>query len=846
MSANAKRVGYEYRSRVHPRGFVNRWLAVGPFPIVTASGAQPDAETNRLARLGGLGPRTHPIPTDELGWLRIDPPAPGDEVRFRGVGARWTLIDAGRDHTVSLFDRFTPRDNCVAYLYAQIESKDAVAAFRLRVERGAEIWIDGEPRALLYGAMSKLGSTLAETWLPVVLPPGRHEIIVKCWQCRATAMNGWALQLQLIDINERPIEHAEIIVPARNEAEVRSWMRQAEAERTALPSDVPVGERITIWTPPELGVERIRMRLANHDVNWEGDAATGLGPVTPELADQIIDTQLELLDAHGAMLATLRRELIVPPIGPAPADSVRAVLEAIAKTHGQVDTFSCAAGLVASYALGQHPDDPLALMQPALRHIAQKRDCSDFALLWLLRWRRLFGAAPGAAPLAAAVDESLRGFVYAPQDSDAHLMCMVTENHRAAFWTCELLAGEQMPGERFTVTGETGAWHAARARQPLLNWITEKMRYGYKEWGCPYLAVDLDLLCNLRDFCQDEQVAQAAEELVVKTLLLLVNDAFEGILAGSQSRAYAQALLAPNVARPAADIFALLGDPFARPKGNPFAIGLATALRAYPTWLNRGLNPPGDTLLRSREGKAPESARRMIYRTPHAALASAQINPRRELLTMTLPWCASLPGGIQVFSTHPGPGHLSHHHRCNYWSGTITAPRLGQGRSALLCVYDISPFDPWGYTHAYWPTARFDETREAAGWHFGRAGSGYVALRPVPGGRLITEGPYAGRELIATGCRNGWVCQIGGGPDRAAFEAFCASVCAARLSFDDDHLIYESPTDGLLDLTRNGEFTVEGEAVTWPPELHIETPWAYSRWGEGTFNPGTKPTVSAT
>jgi hypothetical protein len=208
---------------------------------------------------------------------------------------------------------------------------------------------------------------------------------------------------------------------------------------------------------------------------------------------------------------------------------------------------------------------------------------------------------------------------------------------------------------------------------------------------------------------------------------------------------------------------------------------------------------------------------------------------------------ATLDEHAVVFTTHPGgkpskrQGDYLDHDR--FWTGSATLPRAVQHRRVAFHVYapgfpsvDEGVLRAFRYrdeTHAYFPTERFDEVVERDGWVIGRRRDGYVALwswRPAAWrehdpAEVFTNGLVERFELVAGGGpENVWILEVGDVGSASSFESFCAAVAGAAVEVTDHgwgedggHLgfdvTYESPAEGRLALSADGELRVDGEVV---------------------------------
>lgn len=86
-----------------------------------------------------------------------------------------------------------------------------------------------------------------------------------------------------------------------------------------------------------------------------------------------------------------------------------------------------------------------------------------------------------------------------------------SENHRLITLTIEHLAGQWFPDDTFTVTGLTGAEHRDRAKQPILEWIDERSRFGFFEWHSNvYMLKNITPLVTLVELAEDDELVAAA------------------------------------------------------------------------------------------------------------------------------------------------------------------------------------------------------------------------------------------------------------------------------------------------------------------------------------------------
>ncbi|MDQ3106349.1 MAG: hypothetical protein M3Q68_00895 [Actinomycetota bacterium] len=227
---------------------------------------------------------------------------------------------------------------------------------------------------------------------------------------------------------------------------------------------------------------------------------------------------------------------------------------------------------------------------------------------------------------------------------------------------------------------------------------------------------------------------------------------------------------------------------------------------------------------------------------------------------------ATLDEHAVVFTTHPGgkpskrAGDYLDHDR--FWTGSATLPRAVQHRRVALHVYApgfpsveegvLRAFRYTYYTHAYFPTERFDEVATRGQWTLGRRRNGYVALwswRPAEWrhhdpAAVFTNGLSERFELVAAGGpENVWILEMGDADRWPTFEEFCEAIDAAtvdvtdhgwgtdgaHLGFDVD---YGSPAEGRIQLDREGALHVAGGRVAVDGYPRFDNPFTVAAQGE--------------
>ncbi|WP_421120968.1 hypothetical protein ACE2AJ_06715 [Aquihabitans daechungensis] len=134
-----------------------------------------------------------------------------------------------------------------------------------------------------------------------------------------------------------------------------------------------------------------------------------------------------------------------------------------------------------------------------------------------------------------------------------------SENHLIIGLVNEHLAGKRMPERTFTVTGLTGAEHAERSKQPILDWVHERAEFGFFEWHSHvYMKKNLTPLLTLVEFSDDPDLVLAAAMGLDLCILDMASFCHAGVYAASRGRTYAKDKL--GVRESIFDAFKLLFD----------------------------------------------------------------------------------------------------------------------------------------------------------------------------------------------------------------------------------------------------------------------------------------------
>lgn len=200
--------------------------------------------------------------------------------------------------------------------------------------------------------------------------------------------------------------------------------------------------------------------------------------------------------------------------------------------------------------------------------------------------------------------------------------------------------------------------------------------------------------------------------------------------------------------------------------------------------------------------------------------------------------------GIELYpaDTHDGP---------NWWTGTVTSPRVVQRANAAIAIYQPKDFQKLLFgerTHAWFPKAGFDDGSvfQASGnsnvdglWTFGRCGDGYLALYSAKKPSWATDGPWKDKELLIEENGNVFIYQVGSADEFGSYQSFVDAVSNARIHVDDlDECSYDIPNGQRLELHYDEDVRYQGRTFSDDSFPRFQNPYVsagYVRWNQYNY-----------
>lgn len=228
------------------------------------------------------------------------------------------------------------------------------------------------------------------------------------------------------------------------------------------------------------------------------------------------------------------------------------------------------------------------------------------------------------------------------------------------------------------------------------------------------------------------------------------------------------------------------------------------------------------------------------YRKPDYMLSTAQDWRKGYGGDQQSIWQATLGAEAVAFTTHPAT-ETDGGDSPNYWVGYGTMPRAIQVKNVVISLYDIDTSDGLYvsdqplYTHAYLPKGKFDEAVKESGWFFARKDDGYLALWTSDSTAVwvtndnAEEADKGDYEIIASGEKTIWICELGSSSEYADFDSFKSAIAGASLTTDISsgmQVTYESPSQGTLVMNWDDDLTQDGSAVNISDYKRYENPYS--------------------
>jgi hypothetical protein len=472
----------------------------------------------------------------------------------------------------------------------------------------------------------------------------------------------------------------------------------------------------------------------------------------------------------------------------------------------------------------------------AIEGVQRREAGSNLHLLALLGMLYRWGEHPQfPAEVRGALEACALGYRYWRDDAGFDLMNFESGANPLLFHACEVLAGQLYPQREFG-DGQKGEWHGARGEELAKQWITSFGAYGSAAWNSPQsMEQEMAALLHLCDFAEAEELFEMATVALDKVFFLLALHTWHGVWGAAGQRSSAS-VVKSGLLQPLAPICNLMWGMGIFNHHVAGVLSLANSTNYEMPLLFARIAQEFPEEVWSREQHAPaagQEANIVTYKTPEYMLSSLQDYRAGEQGDEEMVWRVTMGAEAVIFATHPGSASESDSRSPGYWAGNGRLPRVAQWKDALAAIYQLDEDDLFGFTHAYFPVAAFDEYGMRGGWLFGRKGDGYVALTNSHGVAMVMEERYALREVRAEGRAQCWLVQMGRAALDGDFASFQEKALALPLRFGEGTVEYTTLRGDHLRFGWQGPLLVNDEVEPLSGFRHYENVYTTTELGSG-------------
>ena len=510
----------------------------------------------------------------------------------------------------------------------------------------------------------------------------------------------------------------------------------------------------------------------------------------------------------------------VPQQGTPPAQIADRVTEALdyVAEHGELSSVKALARLATGRS-GRTTDEMIARVLPS---ILDCHDCADFTLVPLL-WCRIQYGDQIAPATRSAVDEAVLNFRYWMDEPGNDVQWYFSENHALLFHTAAYLAGGFFTNEVFVRSGRKGTDQAAAGRQRILDWLTHFEECEMAEWNSvPYFPIDLKGLTALAALATDAEIRTRATSAIKRLIGQIAKSAHHGLMTASQGRSYEHTLRAGRSLELTAFSRLFWGRGWYGCRFHALP-QLALLMREHafslPAELTQLADYQGDKGLEWCFSQGKNSIAKLYhYKTRHIAMGSIAAYRWGEWGYQENPIQLRLGDHpeAQIWINHPGETIQAGFGRPSFWGGCGTLPRVHQYRALAVLDFDAHEGQP-DFSHAWLPTAEFDELEIQGNRISVRSRSGQALLIGSTDFVAVNSGPTAGCEVRLPGSKGRWIVRLCDDKEISTLETFSNRFASISIKEDNGTLVVMDPVYGEVRFGADGVVTAQSR--TLDPQL---------------------------
>jgi hypothetical protein len=214
------------------------------------------------------------------------------------------------------------------------------------------------------------------------------------------------------------------------------------------------------------------------------------------------------------------------------------------------------------------------------------------------------------------------------------------------------------------------------------------------------------------------------------------------------------------------------------------------------------------------QGVAIQRANTCTFKTAGFMLSTAQHYHPGEFGDQQHIWQATLPGQVNIFSTHPGSpmfDDAARNFSPSYWVGNGILPQAMQRENTLLLFYRLGGRKGYleqkrqNFVHFYFPTRRLDETRISENHVYGRKGESYIGIISKVPAQVQED------ELLYRGMNSGFAVILGDKDRFGDFDRFVGQLTQFRLRMSGRNLHFRA--EQTWTMKYRGDTRVDGAII---------------------------------
>jgi hypothetical protein len=198
-------------------------------------------------------------------------------------------------------------------------------------------------------------------------------------------------------------------------------------------------------------------------------------------------------------------------------------------------------------------------------------------------------------------------------------------------------------------------------------------------------------------------------------------------------------------------------------------------------------------------GTAIPRANTYTYRTKYYSVYSVQNYNPGEYSCQAHVSGMNIDSSFAVFHTHPALYPDSENLSPGYWVGYGRLPHTAQDSSVSLSIYSIPAIKNItekalpDFTHAWFPSRKFDSVVISGRYAFGAKGNAYCALI---GQNNFSFADTAKSDLIQPGKKVFWIIEAGDRFKDGSFANFRKRIASNKINFDADNMLLKYRSNG--------------------------------------------------